>query len=164
MNRTFPLSIRAGLIIALAVVAQHIPISSSFARQNPTGIWFNDTGKGAIEIYQCGRSYCGKIIWLKQPISAKTGKPLRDAYNPSPERRKQTICGLIIIRGLRKQTDGSWDGGSIYDPKVGKSYNVAIDLLERNQLRVTGYLGARFLGKSFIWRRAPRDLTTCKPG
>lgn len=148
--------------LAFACILGAQILGYGIAQASPAGVWFNDTGQGAIEIYPCGRSYCGKIIWLKQPISRKTGKPLQDAYNPDPAKRRRPICGLLVIEGVQEQNDGSWDGGRIYDPKVGKSYNVALQLMDRNQLRVTGYVGVRFLGKSFTWTRAPQDLDTCK--
>ncbi len=57
---------------------------------------------------------------------------------------------------------GEFDGGWIYDPKVGKSYSSALRLSGNDQLTVTGYLGVKMLGKSFTWRRAPSDLPRCE--
>lgn len=131
------------------------------ASKNVTGIWFDDTGKGAIQLYRCGNSVCGKIFWLRRAVN-KAGKPLRDAYNPSHVNRNRPICGLQVIWGTRAQRDGSWDGGRIYDPKVGKSYDVAIEKVGAKSLRVTGYLGTKLFGKSFIWRRAPANLSPCR--
>ncbi len=131
------------------------------ASQNVTGIWYDDSGKGAIQLYRCGNNVCGRIFWLRRAVN-KAGKPLRDAYNPSHVHRKRPICGLQVIWGTQAQRDGSWDGGRIYDPKVGKSYDVAIEKVGAKRLRITGYLGAKLFGKSFIWRRAPANLTPCR--
>lgn len=147
----------AGLVVVIAALAG-VP---AHAKQNVTGVWFDDTGKGAIELYRCGASVCGRIFWLRQAVN-KAGKPLRDAYNPSHTQRKRPICGLQVIWGTRPMSDGSWDGGRIYDPKVGKSYDVAIQKIGAKRLRITGYLGAKLFGKSFIWRRAPEDLQKCQ--
>lgn len=147
----------AGLTLLIATLAS----TPGHAKQNVTGVWFDDTGKGAIELYRCGASVCGRIFWLRQAVN-KAGKPLRDAYNPSLTQRKRPICGLQVIWGTRPMSDGSWDGGRIYDPKVGKSYDVAIQKVGAERLRVTGYLGAKLFGKSFIWRRAPNDLRKCQ--
>jgi uncharacterized protein (DUF2147 family) len=54
------------------------------------GLWFDDTGKGAVEIAPCGPELCGKIAWLRSPIDER-GRPLRDANNPDPRRRNQPI-------------------------------------------------------------------------
>ena len=143
--------------VALSIALATGPASS---RETVSGVWYDDSGKGAVQLYQCGSNICGRIYWLRQPVN-RAGTPLRDAYNPQSSRRNRPICGLQVISGVKPQGDGSWDGGRIYDPKVGKSYDVAIDQLNNKRLRITGYLGARFLGKSFIWRRAPANLAQC---
>ncbi len=125
------------------------------------GIWYDDTGKGAVEIKPCGAKLCGYIVWLKEPISSKTGKPLVDANNPEALGRSRPICGLQILGNLARQSDGSLDDGWVYDPKVGKSYDAALEVEGKTQLKLTGYKGVRFLGKSFIWNRAPDTLPRC---
>src|SRR6056297_1886870 len=141
-------SVGAGAALGLLGVVL-MTASPVAARQDVTGIWYDSTGKGAVELSRCGRSICGQIVWLRQPVN-DAGVPLTDANNPRAALRERPICGLSIVSGLRAQPDGTWDGGRIYDPKVGKSYNVAIEKVGRSQLRITGYLGVRFLGKSFI--------------
>ena len=145
-----------GLALLLSLVA-----GPAWASQNVTGVWYDDSGTGAVQLYRCGNSVCGRIFWLRHAVN-KAGKPLRDAYNPSHIHRKRPICGLQVIWGTQPQNDGSWDGGRIYDPKVGKSYAVAIERLGATRLRITGYLGARLFGKSFVWRRAPANLQKCR--
>lgn len=125
------------------------------------GIWYDDTGRGAVEILPCGQNLCGRIVWLKDPLT-KSGRPLRDIYNPEPSRRNQPICGLQVLGRLGRQPDGSLDGGWVYDPKVGKSYNVEVRRVGRNKLAVHGYLGMKMLGKTLTWTRAPGDLPRCK--
>ena len=68
---------------------------------------------------------------------------------------------FAVLGELQLQPDGSWDAGWIYDPKVGKSYSVAVQIEDRNTLVVTGYRGIKLLGKSFAWTRAPGDLPRC---
>lgn len=148
-------------LMAVVVVAASAAGSSvAQARDDITGVWYDDTGKGAVELYACGNALCGRIVWLRQPVD-RSGAPLRDANNPSADMRGRPICGLPIISELQPQPDGSWDGGRIYDPKVGRAYNVAIERESASRLVITGYLGARFLGKSFVWQRAG-DLPRCE--
>jgi len=45
-----------------------------------TGLWYDDTKRGAVEISQCGNHLCGHIVWLKEPFT-KDGKPIHDKYN-----------------------------------------------------------------------------------
>ena len=62
----------------------------------------------------------------------------------------------MLFRSAR-QSDGSWDQGWVYDPKVGESYDVAIQLKDANHLVVTGYQGLKLFSKKFVWTRAPAD-------
>lgn len=148
----------ATAMLAAGALAAH---AQSRGPAHETGIWYDDTGQGAVEIKPCGGKLCGYIYWLKEPISTKTGKPLADLYNPEPDKRGRPICGLQILGGLARQNDGSLDEGWVYDPKVGKSYDAAIQLESKSQLVLTGYKGVKFLSKSFTWNRAPADLPRC---
>jgi uncharacterized protein (DUF2147 family) len=125
------------------------------------GVWIDDTGQGAVEIAPCGDRLCGRVVWLKQQADS-SGRPVTDANNPDPTRRSRPVCGLPVIGNLARQQDGSWDGGWIYDPKEGKSYDVEVRLSAPDRLRVTGYLGVKFLSESFLWTRAPTELARCQ--
>ena len=124
------------------------------------GLWIDDTGKGAVRIEPCGNKLCGRIAWLKEPLNAE-GQPRIDKNNPDPAKQSRPICGLPILGQLGPLPEGGYDGGWVYDPKVGKSYDVAIELTGPNRLQVTGYKGVRFLGKSFVWTRAASELAPC---
>ncbi len=132
------------------------------ARAQPieAGLWYDETGKGAVELVPCGSKLCGRIAWLKDTVNAE-GRPLVDRYNPNPARRTTPICGLQVIGDVQKLPEGIWDQGWIYDPKTGSSYNVTLTLQGPDQLKVTGYKGIKLLSKSFVWTRAPADLPRC---
>lgn len=132
-------------------------ITSTFKE---VGTWFDDTGKGAVQIFECNGKLCGRIAWLKDPLG-EDGRPLHDGYNPDPKLRVRPICGLQVIGGLSRQPDGTWDEGWVYDPKVGKSYDAALAFNGRD-LVLTGYQGVRFLSKSFTWTKAPPTLPVCE--
>jgi len=142
-------------IAALTIAASPAPPPASI-----TGIWYDDTGKGAVEIRNCGKNLCGNIIWLKKPIN-QLGQPLTDKLNPSMKGRARPICGLQVIGKLKRQPDGSWDAGWIYDPKQGKAFDLELRLKSQNRLQVTGYLGLKFLSETFMWLRAPTNLKRC---
>lgn len=147
------------IVTALAaIVACGAPAD---ATPREVGIWYDDTGKGAVKIEVCTpTTLCGKIYWLKEPMTQK-GEPKIDRYNPEPTMRTRPICGLPVLGDLQQLREGGFDNGWVYDPKEGKSYSVALDLIAPDKLKVTGYKGMRFLGKSFIWTRAPDDLPAC---
>lgn len=129
----------------------------------PVGVWIDHTGRGAVEIVQCGAGLCGSIVWMKEP-NDKKGKPLRDILNEDARKRGRLICGLQIIGGLQEMRDGSWDRGWIYDPEQGASFDVELRLRAPDVLQVKGYKGLKFLSETFQWRRATAPLAPpCPP-
>jgi uncharacterized protein (DUF2147 family) len=148
--------------IVAATLAIVLPAVSQAADLKPVqGIWLDAKGEGAVEIGSCGEKLCGKIVWVKDP-NDKNGKPLVDAYNPEPAKKKRPICGLAIIGDLKRQADGSWDAGWIYDPNEGKSYDLEVTAQSADRLQIKGYMGMKFLSETFIWTRAPANLQRCK--
>lgn len=147
------------LVVSLVALA-----SDSQAARPEVGVWYDDSGQGAVEIYICtdnANRLCGRIVWLKEPLNDQ-GVPKRDRYNPKTEQQGRPICGLPMLGNLGLMSDGGFDGGWIYDPKTGKQYSAAVKLTQSNTLTVTGYLGVKMLGKSFTWTRAPGDLPRCE--
>lgn len=140
------------------------PVLAQAATSVPplVGVWIDHTGRGAIEIAQCGPTLCGRIVWTKDTVDAK-GQPLRDMLNPDKSKRGQPICGLQIIGGVKAQRNGTWDEGWIYDPEKGEEYSVELALRQPDVLQVKGYLGVKFLSETFTWRRAPPDQQRCQP-
>ncbi len=130
------------------------------------GVWYNDSGRGAVEIRPCGPSgrdankLCGFIVWLKNP-NFKDGRPLFDGYNSDPSKRKRPICGLPVLGNLQRSSEGGYDFGWVYDPEQGQSFDAAIQLRSADRLIMTGYKGMKFFSKSFVWKRAPADLPRC---
>ena len=114
----------AGLTARLvpAFVVGLVALASESAAARPElGVWIDDSGQGAVEIYICTDNpnrLCGRIVWLKEPLNAE-GVPKHDRYNPNAQMQGRPICGLPILWGLGLMSDGTFDGGQIYDPKTG---------------------------------------------
>ncbi|MEO1281154.1 MAG: DUF2147 domain-containing protein [Pseudomonadota bacterium] len=115
------------------------------ATSAPIGLWFEHTGRGAVEISNCGNGLCGKLVWLK------------NAQNTS-------ACGLEIIGDVQPVTAGRWDNGWIFDPDFGQKFDVELTPMENGDLRVLGYAGLKTLSQTMIWKRAPSDLLRCDTG
>lgn len=155
----------AALRIAPAIVVGLVALTSEAAAARPeVGVWYDDSGQGAVEIYICQENasrLCGRIVWLKEPLNAE-GVAKHDRNNPEAGNQNRPICGLPMLWGLGLMSDGSFDGGKIYDPKTGKTYSASIQMASGDSLTVTGYLGVKMLGKSFTWTRAPGNLPRCE--
>ena len=154
-------TVPVAVCVTLAALFCGLPTASQAADSGVHGVWYDAKGEGAVEIAPCGEKLCGRIVWVKDP-NDKNGRPLVDLYNPEPAKKKRPICGLPIIGGLKRQPDGSWDTGWIYDPNDGKSYDLEVTAKSADRLQIKGYMGMKFLSETFVWTRAPASLQRCK--
>jgi uncharacterized protein (DUF2147 family) len=134
-----------GLALALA--------GPAVAATDPVfGRWLVEDGEAVIEIAPCGAEACGRVVWLQVSWTAD-GSPKRDAENPDPAQRMRPLCGLRLIEGLSPAGDGSWEDGTIYSARDGRTYGFEIAPEGPNRLHVRGYLGISLLGGSQTWVR-----------
>lgn len=115
------------------------------------GKWLNATGNSHIQIYSSGNKFFGRLVWLKEPLDA-SGKPKLDKENPNNELSKRPIQGMVLLKDFI-YNDGIWDGGTIYDPKTGKTYSCKISAEGKNKINVRGFVGFSLLGRTEIWTR-----------
>ena len=125
------------------------------------GLWLDHQGKAAIEIARCDRNMCGTIVWLKEPAD-QSGTPWRDILNADESKRKTPICGLPVIGELKRQTNGDWTEGWIYDPEQGKRFNVEISLKDEKTLTIFAFDKDRALNETFAWTRIADNAPRCK--
>lgn len=117
-----------------------------------TGTWVNiddETGvkKSEIELYVENGKLYGRISRLLLPEDQ--GKLCTQCKGADKD---QPIEGLVIVRGLSQDSD-EWTDGEIMDPANGKSYDCTLSLDDDNTLKVRGFLGFSFLGRTQIWKR-----------
>jgi uncharacterized protein (DUF2147 family) len=132
-----------------------IIIAPTFAAEgnSPVGQWKtidDKTGKekSIIEITSENDTLTGKIIKLLNP-----SEPNPVCSKCKGAQKDQPIEGMIIVKGVSKK-ESSWSGGTILDPKNGKTYKVSLKLIESGQkLKVRGYIGIPALGRTQIWSR-----------
>jgi uncharacterized protein (DUF2147 family) len=140
---------RLGLGLALALA---LPAAVSAAPDPVFGRWLVEGGDAVIEIAPCGDQACGRLVWLKAPWDAD-GSPKRDVENPEPAARTRALCGLPLIEGLSPAGDGSWEDGTIYSARDGRTYGFEIRPDGPDRLNVRGYVGISLLGGSRTWVR-----------
>ncbi|KQM45929.1 DUF2147 domain-containing protein [Chryseobacterium sp. Leaf201] len=101
--------------------------------------------KSIVEIYKKGDKYYGKISQLLIKPASATCTECKD------DRKGKPILGLEIIRGLKKEGD-EFTGGTITDPKSGKTYKCTITK-SGDKLNVRGYVGVSMFGRSQTWQK-----------
>lgn len=115
--------------------------TAASADKGPLGVWYDHTGRGAVEITDCGGLLCGKVVWVQDPKNSKG-------------------CGLQILGNVKPMGDGTFDEGWIYDPDKDSKFDVAL-VPEGDKLKVVGYAGVKLLSQTFTWTRAPANLQRC---
>jgi uncharacterized protein (DUF2147 family) len=141
--------LNTALLIAVLFGIQSI----AFAQADPVErIWLNQEKTGKVQIYRArdGKLY-GKIMWLSEPN--KNGAPKVDDKNPDPKKRATPIMNLIILKGFTKSEENIYEGGTIYDPKNGKTYSCKMTLKGR-ELDIRGFIGISLIGRTSVWTLA----------
>lgn len=140
---------RRAASLALGIVAMALLGSASPAQAQDVilGRWLTEPRDGIVEITRAAdNTYQGRIIGGNAPHRL-------DPHNPDPARRQQELLGQTILQGLHQDGDGSWSGGTIYDPDSGRTYKCRIELLDRDRLKVRGFIGISLLGRTQTWSR-----------
>ena len=138
-------------VLAILTTVGHAQAQQSDAADAILGDWLTAEGKARVQIYRCDSLYCGKIIWLKEPV--KNGKEVVDDKNPDPLLQNSPVVGLVIVRGFSFDGDNEWTGGKVYDPESGDTYSGKITLKDPQTLRLRGYVLIPLLGRTEVWTR-----------
>ena len=142
------------LIAFIALVLAVIPaIAQKYPADIIIGKWLNEDKDAHIEVYKDGGKYFGKIIWLKEPIDTLTGKPKLDDENSDEALQSRPVLGLVILKDFIFDGDEEWEDGTIYDPKNGKTYDCYMEIDEEGILKIRGYIGFSWIGRSTYWTR-----------
>jgi uncharacterized protein (DUF2147 family) len=140
----------------LALIFTLLLFSSTLKAQDIThGTWYNDEKTGRIQFYEQGDKLFGKIVWLKDPNTAD-GKPRTDEKNPDKNLAAKPLNGLIFLKNFKKSGEGKWTGGTIYDPKSGKTYSCEMKLENPDKLSVRGFIGISLIGRTSEFIRATK--------
>ena len=119
------------------------------------GYWLTEDGDSQVEIFKSsGGQYYGRVVWLEEPLN-DAGRPKVDDQNPDRARHNTPIIGLEILKGYSYNSSREeWSGGTIYDPKNGRTYTAYMRLEDHQTLRIRGYvMGMRFMGRTTHWVR-----------
>ncbi len=122
---------------------------------SPVGLWRtvdDETGKAKslVKIWEKNGKLYGRIVKLINPDDGNA--------NPNCDKcpgalKDKPVVGMTIMKGLSKDGD-EWNGGTILDPKNGKTYKVLIEVIKGGKaLKVRGYIGFSLLGRTQYWHR-----------
>ena len=115
--------------------------------QTILGQWITQDRSAVVRIAPCGSGVCGTVTRI---LARGANVPSTDVNNPDRRLRSRPLVGMHILNGFRNQ-GSRWQGGTVYDPKSGKTYNARLALNPGGTLTVTGCVF--FICRSQRWTR-----------
>ena len=141
------MSLKQFALLLGALLFQFNANSQKVQPEDITGTWLTADKTGEITISRRADRYIGTI-------TAGDSEQKFDIHNPDDERHGDPLIGLIILKDLKFDEDNQvWEDGTVYDPKNGKRYSCHIKLLNINKLKITGFIGFSWIGRSEEWER-----------
>ena len=157
MKLLFTPYMAAFLVLTLLIIAR--PAFAEEGGSPLAGLWLTQNERSVIEIKPCDEELCGSVYWITE------GGMQMDSKNPDENLRKRPMCGLKILWGFKKDSETRWEDGKIYKADDGDTYDSYLELQDNGDLKVRGYMGLAFLGKSQFWHRVTKkQYPTCGKG
>jgi hypothetical protein len=144
--------------LAIAAVCS-LATTSSRAQQQPTvaGLWqkLEDRTKKPVSWFlfvERGGVFEGAIAKL---FPAPNEDPNPVCTKCTDDRKGMPILGIPLIRGM-KRAGLNYENGTVLDPRDGTIYKAVMELIpDKQELRMTGYVGFTFVGRTETWYRLP---------
>ena len=147
-------------LFALAIALLMAPDSAKAQASGPTGVWLTQKGDAHVRVAPCGSALCGTIVWLREPVDPRTGRPPTDEHNVDPSKRNNPLLGLQIMFGMRPSGEGRWSG-HFYNSDDGRTYEGNLVLLGPNSVKAEGCL---LICMGETWQRVEgKPTTSTKP-
>ena len=112
------------------------------------GQWKTETRNGIVDIERCGASICGTLVTSD---GIRANPQLKDVNNKDEKLRGRELRGVLMLQGFA-QSDGVWDGGTIYNAEDGRTYKARITPVDANTLKLRGCVFVP-LCKTQTWTR-----------
>lgn len=130
--------------------------TAAAAEDGILGRWTDPTGS-TIQVERCSGGVCARLVGISKQAPTQV-----DGHNPNSALRTRALCGLQIGSNFHLRDASHADGGTLYDPKSGKTYSGSMTS-QGNKLKLRGYVGIKMFGRSEIWTRATSSAVTCRP-
>ena len=129
------------------------------------GEWWTENNEGRIRMTRDRDGSFRGTTTCCVPAKPTRDHPAQDIHNPNPKQRSRSTVGIVLIWKLKYEGDGEYADGYVYNPRDGKTYRIDMAIIDRNTVKIRGYIGIPLLGQSQIWRRVQpvaRALATKK--
>ena len=147
-SHVLALALVVGASLLLAPDASASPpalAEDPLGESNIVGEWWSENRDGRVRFFKAKTgTYTGRLSWSKNPRN--------DVANDDPKLRTRPIVGIILIWKL-KYEDGEYVDGFVYNPEDGNTYRIEVQSIDRNTIKVRGFMGISLFGQSQLWKR-----------
>lgn len=116
------------------------------------GEWWTEKNEGRVRFTKDVDGTLRGTTTCCVPEKPDRDNPATDIHNPDPKLRGRSTVGIVIIWKLAYE-HGEYSGGYVYNPRDGKTYRIAAEMIDENTVKIRGYMLIPLLGQSQIWKR-----------
>ena len=129
----------------------------------PVEYWVSQKDGWTVKTAPCDNALCAWLVDFKLKPNDPPGYQPVDEHNPDRKKRADRLCNHIMMGGFQpaKDSDLTWDGGWIYDPDHGSTYSGKITLVDKNTVKLRGFLGISLLGRTLVLHRQAKPPQLC---
>lgn len=134
----------------------------------PVEYWVSPKDGWTVKTGPCGpgtgeSGLCAWLVDFKLKPNDPPGYQPVDEHNPDRNKRGDRMCGRLMMGGFHpsKDPDLTWDGGWIYDPDHGLTYSGKITLIDKETVKLRGFIGISLLGKTLTLHRQDKPPQLC---
>jgi uncharacterized protein (DUF2147 family) len=154
---------RAGFLV-LSLAAFALPVQRTEAQPKAVaaihpsdlilGEWWTENRQGRLRFTRDKEGlFRGTTTCCVHTDKNDKDNPGIDIHNPKPKLRSRSTVGIVLIWKL-KYEDGEYVDGYVYNPRDGKTYRFEAKIIDRETLKIRGYMGISLFGQNQIWKRA----------
>ena len=140
--------------ILTTICVMLLAVAAAFAQADKILGTYSTTYEGnqsKVKIFKFGDGYRAQVIWVDK-LKDADGKVRTDKKNPDKSKRNTPADKIVLIDKVTYNAEKNcWDGGQVYDPTKGKSFNVQCTFDDAKTLRVKGSWGP--FNKSVYWKK-----------
>jgi uncharacterized protein (DUF2147 family) len=149
----------------LATFLMFLSVQSAFSK-TIEGYWqtISDKSGNPSSVFRIQRfkvkdkeEYFGKVIKICPQNGNKPTDVCKNCTGDVAYLHNKPIEGMTILFSLIQQSKNIYSNGEILDPKEGKLYRVTLTLEQRDKLKVRGYIGFSWIGRTQYWYRLPNQ-------
>jgi len=155
--------IRLSLCIALLSLNAASAANPAPPVPYPTEYWVSEKDGWTVKTGPCDSGLCAWLVDFKLKPDDPPGYQPVDEHNPDRGKRGDKMCDHLMMGGFHPSDEakGTWEGGWIYDPDHGLTYSGKITLVDKDTVKLRGYIGISLFGRTLVLHRQATPPQLC---